>query len=710
MPAPAILSRLRSAFRRERQPEAGGSTGGRGVLLPGLVLLALLLALRIADPLPVEALRLQVFDTYQRVLPRRVGDEPVLVVAIDEASLGAVGQWPWPRTVVAELVRRLGEAGAAVVGLDIIFAEPDRTSPPVVADQIPNLPDYLREELVVLPDHDVVLAEAMRRVPTVLGQVTLAEPPEGQGPDTRPPPSVAVLGPDPSRYLPRYGGQVRNLPILEAVAKGAGNVDLVPEADGRARRIPLLTVAGGRMVPAFAAELVRVAQGETTLVLRTSAAGVDALVIGNRVNRTDESGRVWVHFARGSAARHTVPAKAVLAGEVPRERIAGRIVLIGATAVGLGDTRPTPLSGATPGVEIHAQLTETILARAGLIRPAYSLGLELLLTLVGGLLVLIVTPRLGALGSLVLGLGVTMAVLAGVWALYVLASVLIDPSFVIGTCFILWGLAAYLQYLREERARRDTAEKLVLMRQEAALAGRIQRAILPRQFPALPSTAVYGDTHPAMDVGGDFYDAFVLPNGRLAFVVADVSGKGMAAALFMAVARTVLRSTAAAGSAQCLTSANDLLASDNEACMFVTVFYGVLDPVTGELDYANAGHNPPLLVSDGGAIQALESTGDMPLGPFEGVTYRSRTIKLAPGSTLFLYTDGVTEAFAAGGEAYGEERLEHLLRHGEVRDPRQLVERVVAEVKEFMRGAQQSDDITCLAVSFGAGVAGGGPA
>ena len=291
----ALLSRFRPGTGREAQPSSGsslggGSFGGRSMLLPGLILLALLLGLRIADPLPVETLRLQVFDTFQRLLPRRVGNEPVLVVAIDEASLAAVGQWPWPRTIVAELVRRLGEAGAAAVGLDIIFAEPDRTSPPVVADQIPNLPDYLREELVVLPDHDVVLADALRKVPTVLGEVTLAEATGGQGPDTRLPSSVAVLGPDPSRYLPSYGGQVRNLPILEETARGAGNVDLVPEADGRARRIPLLRLVGGRMVPAFAAELVRVAKGETTLVVRTTAAGVDALIVGARAVRTDERG------------------------------------------------------------------------------------------------------------------------------------------------------------------------------------------------------------------------------------------------------------------------------------------------------------------------------------------------------------------------------------------------------------------------------------
>jgi adenylate cyclase len=702
----ALLSRLRPGTGREAQPSSasslgGGSFGGRSMLLPGLILLALLLGLRIADPLPVETLRLQVFDTFQRLLPRRQGDEPVLVVAIDEGSLAAIGQWPWPRTIVAELVRRLGEAGAAAVGLDIIFAEPDRTSPPVVADQIPNLPDYLREELVVLPDHDVVLADALRKVPTVLGEVTLAEATGGQGPDTRLPSSVAVLGPDPSRYLPSYGGQVRNLPILEETAKGAGNVDLVPEPDGRARRIPLLRLVGGRMVPAFAAELVRVAKGETTLVVRTTAAGVDALIVGARAVRTDERGRVWVHYAKGDGAGRTVSAQALLAGKVPREQIEGRIVLIGATAVGLGDTRPTPISASMPGVEIHAQLVETILARAGLIRPAYSLGLELLLTLAGGLLVLVFTPRLGALGALILGLGVTLAVLAGAWALYVLASVLIDPSFVIGTCFILWSLAAYLQYLREERARRETAEKLILMRQEAAMAGRIQRAILPQRFPALSNTEVYADTHPAMDVGGDFYDAFVLPDGRLAIVVADVSGKGMAAALFMAVARTVLRSTAAFGSGQCLSRANDLLASDNEACMFVTVFYGVLDPATGQLEYANAGHNPPLLMGANGTVQPLQTTGDLPLGPFEGIEYRTRTIQLLPGQALFLYTDGVTEAFAANGEAYGDDRLHRLLQDEGERNPQHLVERVVAEVQGFMHGAEQSDDITCLAVSYG---------
>jgi sigma-B regulation protein RsbU (phosphoserine phosphatase) len=179
----------------------------------------------------------------------------------------------------------------------------------------------------------------------------------------------------------------------------------------------------------------------------------------------------------------------------------------------------------------------------------------------------------------------------------------------------------------------------------------------------------------------------------------------MASALFMAVARTVVRATAPAAAddpALCLTRANALLAADNDAVMFVTLFYGVLDPTRRVLGYANAGHNPPLLLAADGTVRRVEPTGDPPLGVLEGVAYGSRRLSLARGDTLFLYTDGVTEAFAADGQAYGEDRLCRQLQVLCGLGPRQVTERVVADVASFVRGAEPSDDLTCLAVTVGA--------
>jgi sigma-B regulation protein RsbU (phosphoserine phosphatase) len=295
-------------------------------------------------------------------------------------------------------------------------------------------------------------------------------------------------------------------------------------------------------------------------------------------------------------------------------------------------------------------------------------------------------------------------VLAGTSALYLLGNVLIDPTFAALSGFALWSVTAYLEYLGEERARRQAANRIMLMRQEAVLAGRMQQAILPRRFPSFADIAIHAEAHPAAEVGGDFYDVFELPGGRLAFLIADVAGKGMASALFMAVARTVVRATAPTAAddpALCLTRANALLAADNEAVMFVTLFYGVLDPTLWVLDYANAGHNPPLLLAAEGTVRRIEPTGDPPLGVLEGVAYAGRRLPLAGGDTLFLYTDGVTEAFAPDGRAYGEDRLRRRLQGLCGLAPRQVTEQVVADVASFARGAEPSDDLTCLAVTVG---------
>jgi sigma-B regulation protein RsbU (phosphoserine phosphatase) len=206
----------------------------------------------------------------------------------------------------------------------------------------------------------------------------------------------------------------------------------------------------------------------------------------------------------------------------------------------------------------------------------------------------------------------------------------------------------------------------------------------------------------AREVGGDFYDFFILPDGRLGLVIADVSGKGMSAALFMAVTRTLLRMVALSGvdAAQCLSTVNALLAADNPEMMFVTAHYATLDPATGALEYASAGHPPPLLVGAEGAVRELPGCDGIVLGVRPAQEYPLRRQTLAPDEVLFLYTDGVTEAADPAGNLFGEERLAATLApHGGLHC-QDLLAAVVREVMAFAASAPQADDITCLALRY----------
>ncbi|MFG1361474.1 SpoIIE family protein phosphatase [Xanthobacter pseudotagetidis] len=251
-----------------------------------------------------------------------------------------------------------------------------------------------------------------------------------------------------------------------------------------------------------------------------------------------------------------------------------------------------------------------------------------------------------------------------------------------------------------------TKTKLAGLQQELEIARQVQLAILPKEFPPDARVAVHGQMTPAREVGGDFYDYFMIDETTLGFVVADVSGKGVPAALFMAISRTLLRSTALfeRSPASSIRRLNDLLAAENEQMLFVTLFYGVLDLTTGRLSYVNAGHNLPYHITRAGEVTTVPSTRGMAVAVLEGFVFAEGELQLAPGDTLFLYTDGVNEAFDIDEQPYGEERLETLLKSGasdwSVHD---LSERVLASVHVFERGAPQADDITCLTLRYSGG-------
>ena len=253
------------------------------------------------------------------------------------------------------------------------------------------------------------------------------------------------------------------------------------------------------------------------------------------------------------------------------------------------------------------------------------------------------------------------------------------------------------QWLREH-------EQLTLIQHDLIISREIQLAILPKKFPPFPEVSgfdIYAAMVAANEVGGDFYDFFMIDDHRLGFVIGDVSGKGISAALFMAVSRTLIRATALKGdpSSACIGHVNNLLCKESVSSMFVTVFYGILDTLTGEVEYVNAGHNPPYILSAGG-ISRVEMTNGMALGVVDDFNYESKTMYLKNGEQLLLYTDGVVEAFNPEEEAYGDERFENFLKQSRHLPIEATVKKTFVELNDFANGASQSDDITLLGINF----------
>jgi adenylate cyclase len=310
-----------------------------------VLLLFALVPLRILDPAPLEEIRLRTFDFYQSLRPRGTVARPVVIVDTDEASLKDIGQWPWPRTIVADLVTQLTQLGAAAIAFDIIFAEPDRMSPSIAATSFRNLDDDTRNTLRKLPSNDEVLAEAIQRSRVVVGQVGSAAPVPRSETEAALQTGFAVKGPDPTPFLVTFAGLLRNVPVIEQAAAGRGVFSILPERDGIVRRVPIIMEAQGAMVPSLSIELLRVVTNSGAILVRTDQAGVQSVAVPGLEVPTDQNGRFWVHFNRHDPARY-VSAKDVLQARVPRDRVEGKLVLIGTSAVGLLDVKTTPVAAA----------------------------------------------------------------------------------------------------------------------------------------------------------------------------------------------------------------------------------------------------------------------------------------------------------------------------------------------------------------------------
>ncbi len=419
-----------------------------------IALLFALVAFRAWDPAALKLLRLKTFDIYQIAKPREVKSRPVVIVDIDEASLNTLGQWPWPRTLVAKLIEEIAKGGAAAIGLDIVFAEPDRTSPPLIADMLPNLSDAARQELRDAPSHDAILANVLRRTRTVLG-LSAFNPRAG---DTRAPPepkaSFATLGPNPDPYLIEYPGLLGNIPELDDAAPGRGMFTVLLDPDGLVRRVPIVMRAGGVRMPSLNADMLRVATGQTTYVIKTGKAGVKSVVIAGLEIPTDSNAQLWIYFSPHDPKRF-VSAADVLNAKLPPRTFAGKLVLIGSSASGLFDVKSTPVEPVMPGVELHAQALENILSRSSLLRPAYTVGAELLLTLLVGVIFIILAPILGAF--LVAAFGFVLAMLQSgfAWYLFTKHNILLDVVYPLSSGFAIFLMMVFVNYLREEAQRRQ---------------------------------------------------------------------------------------------------------------------------------------------------------------------------------------------------------------------------------------------------------------
>jgi adenylate cyclase len=426
-----------------------------GILL-GLLASFALLALRKADPPVVANLRAAGFDTLQVAMPRKSPPQPVTVIDIDEASLHEVGQWPWPRDRLALLVTHLKDLGASAVVFDIIFPEPDRLSPAMLASN-PALHDILAQSATAIPDYDLAFANSIKEVPTVVAAAATSGASSTAFPQKA---SFAETG-LPARDAPaRASGLISNLPAINEAAQGLGliNIDLAGNG-GVARTLPLLWSDGQRYYPGLVLEALRLAQGENTIVVNASPTTADAITsirVGQVEIPTSEQGSLPIYYRHDAPDLYVSAAQLLRDGSLDalRPRIEGHIVLIGTSATGLLDTRTSSLGEAIPGVSVHAQALEQILSGQFLHRPEGAAGAEFLFVALAGLLFSTLANRLKPWPLLATLLTALLSLAAITMFCFVQFGLLIDFTFPLMACVTIFLVTLAFKLLVTDRQGR----------------------------------------------------------------------------------------------------------------------------------------------------------------------------------------------------------------------------------------------------------------
>lgn len=676
--------------------------------LSGLRALALVLLAAIslftAESQFAQPLRFAVFDAYQRWFPLKRKLAPVRVVVIDEKTIAALGQWPWPRTRMADLVNRIAAYQPLAIGLDLIFPEPDRLSPEAMLDELPFLPSSVKRILQGLPTNDDRFAEAIVKSDVVLG-ISAETVADARFPRA-PRPSPVVITENAAGKLRSYPGHIASIDPMDGAAAGRGVMNSTQERV--IRQAPLLAIVQGTPVPSLAVETFRVAVAEPVRVSPLGS-GLATLSVGQWQVPMQDDGHTWIRFSPYEPDKIAISALTVMSREAPLDALKDHIVLVGVSGLGVLDYQATARGEFVPGVFIHAQVIENLYNKVALVRPDWAPRAEAAALVLFGLLLVVFVPRLSALQSINAAIAM-IVLLAGTGLIaFVYFSLLLDPLWPIIGILAVFVSVVVGALSRSEGQRRLLREEAAHMAGEVDAARRIQMGLLPDPDEVLPQDrrfSLAATLEPARTVGGDFYDCFMVDENRLFFIVADVSGKGLPAALFMAAAKAHLKSTAVRERevGVVLTRAQDEIERENPEQLFVTAFAGALDVQTGILEYTNAGHEPPFRRTPAGKPERFGMPVGPPLCVVEDFVYPTERLQLEAGQWVVLVTDGATEAMNPAREFFGLERLRTSLAWmPRESSAKELIRKLNEDVKKFAAGAEPADDLTLMALRWEGG-------
>ena len=660
------------------------------------VLLIFLITLKFINPSFIKSISFISFDLYQKVFPLEKRETDVIIIDIDEKSLGKFGQFPWSRSVFAKIIENVKVSEPKAIGFDIFFSEKDKQSPDEIIKAYNLIPTDV-SELQNIKGHDEIFREQLENSKSVIAVLGSSVPSHGTH-DRSAKARFLSKGGDPKNFTYAYPYSIGSLEKLEKSAKGLGSISFLDQTDGIIRSLPLLVRFENKLYPTMGLEMIRVGSNQKNIYIEMNEIGINRISSRPHKIYSDPNGIVWIRYKKSLKSQY-ISASSVFDGKFDSARFKNKYVLIGASAQGLFDLVKTPLGVTIPGVEVHGNVIENILDQSYLVRNPNTYLFELLFSILVAVITFFLSQKIKPKYSLSIFFGSLVTVIIIGFSVFLFRSELVDISYPIFMLTVTFLTGLYFRFVEENRIALANLQKEAKLLKERELAGGVQKSLFPdiSRF----ENFIYAKNVPARDVSGDYYDVVKVGKSEYFFTLADVSGKGIKAGMYMAKASSIFRtlSNLSYPLEKVVFGVNNELVEAKFKGMFVTAVFGKINIETGEVNFVNAGHESIMVFDTNKNFEFIKSEMP-PIGIIKYFTesmVKSKTINLKE-KTFVVYTDGVTEGYLKNGQELGAEGVQKIVTNLDTVTPKNLVDSIA---KELDWGAEKlRDDITCLAINI----------
>ena len=628
------------------------------------------------------------YDFFQSIFTVDTDFNNVVIVDIDEKSIGEIGQFPWRRDIFAKLINKLNTLDASIISFDIFFSEEDKQNPKRI------LEEFDIESSDVLDSDQSLYNEIQtsKIILPVLGDISAFN----KNNNSKPKANIVTKGTNGFNYLYSFKNKITSLEQFNDAAQGIGNISYLDSQDGVLRSLPILLKIEDKVWPALSFETLRVLHENKTILVKSNENGISEIKTRKYKINTDANAVVFINY-KNFDKKNYISAADILNDRINKNSIQNKIILIGSSAQGLFDFVKIPNGKVIPGVETHAHVIENIVNNDFIIKNFNTKIIENILLLISLIIVLIIPNKIRPKFSIVFYSGLLIILIVTSTILYQF-NYFVDILYTIISSSILFLTSLYFRYIRENEIALDNEKKQIILKKEREIAGEVQKKLFPKDYKN--PKILYARNVPARDVSGDYYDYMQINDNEVYFTLADVSGKGIKAGILMANAAAVFRSLVKLEKpiSTIAKYINNQVADSSYQGMFITAVIGKFNISNKEIEYINLGHEPIMLFNKDYKFEYLKSTLP-PLGIMkmdDDNFFQTHKVNIKDKNVM-IYTDGVTEGYLENGAELQASGVEDLLKENKFYAPNEIINhlsKILTASKKPLR-----DDVTCMVIS-----------